>query len=278
MNGTLKSGRYSLAVRQLGFSLLELLIALSIGLFFLATVAAAFTSTYNSFNEQSSLAQLQNNQLLIMDTLSNVLHSAGYAPYTVNAGVVTVNTLNAAPTGLHALPANISLYNPANSTRVTSMATSPALTLNFPSGAAVYGGSLYSGGPDVVAIQAQNATDCSGNPNTGATTATVSVLTVVTLNNTGYLLCLTNSSTATTYSGDWLVLASGVSGLNVWYGLDPAGTGSVTEYATAANVGTNWINVLTIKITISLFNPNAALPGQPATLNFTQVIDAMNNL
>jgi type IV pilus assembly protein PilW len=89
----------------------------------------------------------------------------------------------------------------------------------------------------------------------------------------GYLTCTETDNTAgvgpTTVN-----LVSGVSGMNVLYGVDTTGDGSADEYLTGDQVttATLWRAVLTIQVTLIFTNPLAGQPGQPATVSLTQTV------
>lgn len=72
-------------------------------------------------------------------------------------------------------------------------------------------------------------------------------------------------------------LVTGVSDMQVLYGVDTTSSGSVTQYLAAAAVP-NWNNVRSVRITLSFVNPLAAQAGQLATLAFTKTVPVMNKL
>ena len=264
---SLRPGSYHSLIRQRGFSLVELMISLTIGLFMLAGMATIFSSTQISYTAQNNLTQLQDNEILAMNILGNVLQSTGYFPAynTSNQLQSQIAALPALAAG-SALPATIALQTPI------SFSTTPTLTLNFSAAQSLYGGSLYSSGPDAIAIRSMGAMDCTGN--TTANTVIVSIFTVNQSNN--YLLCSTYNQSTSTQS-NWQVLVTGVNSMSLLYGLDPNATGSATEYVTAANVA-NWSNVISVRVSINFVNPlyNASAPlGQAATVTFSRVIGIM---
>ena len=258
--------------RHTGFSLLELLISMTIGLFLLAGMATIFSSTNIGYNSQASLAQLQNNQLLAINVLSNVIQSAGF--YTSPQTQSFANALPSSVTQTAHLPATINLYNPADGTHITTMpsANTPSLIPNFAAvatGQFITGGSLFSGGPDVVAVRAEGAMDCSGATTDTDGHPTVSVFTVF----NGNLLCLIYDSQTVGYPGNWQVLVSNVSAMTVYYGLDPGSTGSATEYVSAAGVGGAWNQVMSVRVTLTFVNTVST-----NAITFTRVIGLMGML
>ena len=122
------SAKYSGMTSQWGVSLIEMMVSLTIGLFLLAGMATIFSSTFISYNVQSGLSQLQNNELLAMNILSNVIESAGY--YPAYPGNDTTKPLQTEASALPvfpatSLPANVGLNS------LTAMSVTPTLQLAF---------------------------------------------------------------------------------------------------------------------------------------------------
>jgi type IV pilus assembly protein PilW len=65
--------------------------------------------------------------------------------------------------------------------------------------------------------------------------------------------------------------------MNVLYGVDVTGDGSVDEYLPANSVAA-WTTVKTVNTTLIFTNPLNGQPGQPATVSLTQTIPYMNGL
>ena len=72
------NGTFKRPVFQSGFTLIELIISLGIGLFLLTGIAVIFLSNRATFITQGYLAQLQNNEISAMNIINNVVQSAGY--------------------------------------------------------------------------------------------------------------------------------------------------------------------------------------------------------
>ncbi len=112
-----------------------------------------------------------------------------------------------------------------------------------------------------------------GNTNTTQTLYT-NAFSVATVAGVSYLVCSLNGAAA-------VPLASGITNLQILYGVqtNPAAlTNSVDTYldATAVTAGNYWGKVLSVKIRLTFTNPMANQPGQPATIQFTRVVDVMN--
>jgi len=218
---------------QRGFGLIEVMISLFISLFLLAGLATIFIGTKQTFIAQSGLAQMQNNQIMARNIIGNVVQSAGYFSSPL------INTSNTA------LPAQIVGHPIAGN-------------LYFSAGQILSGASVN--GTDSIAARSLGAMDCTGNTDTN--NPVVSIFTVS--NNS--LQCSVNGQASQS-------LVSGVSSMTLLYGVDPAGSGSATQYMTAANVPA-WSSVMSVMVTLNFVNPL----GQPATLPLTVVFGVMEQL
>ena len=108
---------------------------------------------------------------------------------------------------------------------------------------------------------------------TGSNTGTTLVSSTFSIDTNSNLQCSINSAASQT-------LVGGVSSMALLYGVDPTGTGSATQYMTAANVTANadWLKVVSVRVTLNFVNPMASQAGQPATLAFTKVFGIMGGL
>src|SRR5271167_1339968 len=68
------------ALPQRGFTLIEILVALMIGLFLLGGLLTIVQANRAVFGNQSQLAQLQDSERMAMTILAEVIQSAGYFP------------------------------------------------------------------------------------------------------------------------------------------------------------------------------------------------------
>jgi prepilin-type N-terminal cleavage/methylation domain-containing protein len=80
--------------RQFGFSLIELMIGMVIGLLVSGIVIATFTQSKNSYNQDEEIAQLQENGRYTLQLLTRELSMAGFAgtAYTINRAGFTSPT------------------------------------------------------------------------------------------------------------------------------------------------------------------------------------------
>lgn len=319
---------------QAGASLVEMLISLTIGLFLLSGIVGMFYGVKQTYQEQSVLAQLQNNQQLALNIINTVFQTAGYyqtkftatsgaagqttinttnttglvnnalitgtgipantvvSTFVNNASVTISNPLTASASGIYTLILTPAQALPAPSSTVTLptaiisqsnavMSTVPTLSISFAAGQGVYGGSLYSSGPDTIAIRSEGAMDCTGN-----VTQNTPIISVFTVYNNQLLCAIYNQSSQT--QGNWNILVTGVSSMSLLYGinLNPAQNGAPIQlqYVTAAGMQANsysWSSVVSVRVNLQFVNPlynAAALQGQLPTISFIRVVGIMGAL
>jgi type IV pilus assembly protein PilW len=77
-------------------------------------------------------------------------------------------------------------------------------------------------------------------------------------------------------------LVSGISGMDIVYGIDAASpaSGSVTKYVDASALTTpaQWATVKTVRVTLLFANPLAGQSGQGATVSFSRTMAYLNGL
>jgi len=231
------------ALPQRGFTLIEILIALLIGLFLLGALLTIVQANRAVFGNQSELAQLQDGERMAMTVMADVIQSAGYFPDP------TQNTL-----------------------AQTLTAVAP-----FAAGQAVYG--VYSAAPpgDQMYIRYMTAggdgiLNCSGqsNPAGGPNTLYVNMFQVL----NGQLVC--------TMNGTQYNLANGVTNLSVLYGVKAnagAAGNNVDTYMTAAQVTAAglWSSVISALVQLTFTNPvYVANQGEQPTVSIQRVMSVMN--
>lgn len=237
--------------RQHGFSLVELLVASTIGLFLVAILATIFSSMRQTSVAREGLSKLQDNERLAMTFLSNAIQGAGYQPNPVST------------TAAVAFPA----YAPsAGGTYVAGQ----SVTGN--GGGTGYGLSAPLGADDIslrfIASTPSPIQGCTGTLVSGTLYHEYFHVGGVAPNT--YLACSENSSAD-------IALVPGVRGMAILYGVDTTGSGSVTTYQAASAV-TSWTAVKTVSITLQFTNPLYGQPSQPAIVSFTKTIPYMNGL
>jgi type IV pilus assembly protein PilW len=233
-----------------GFTLVELMIAILIGLFLTAGLLTLVGAMKRTSTTQTSMSQLQDNERIAMSLISTVVETAGYFP---NPAVNTATSFFLATTTAPIFAAGQAITGATNGTPGDS------ISLRFTT-------SGNTAGND-------KALNCTGN--TSATQVTWT--NTFTVDANGNLVCALLTGTVTSQ----VQLVSGITSMTVLYGVQSnaaVSNNSVDTYVTAANVP-NWSNVLSVKVTLNFKNPLAGQPGQPALgtpIAFTRVISLMN--
>ena len=229
--------------RQAGMGLIELLIAMTVGLIIVGGMLSVLYSSRNTSLAQTGFAQLQDDQRLALMMLTNTIQGAGYFPNPLTS---TLNT---------ELPANSTFVNAGQSVTGTTGAAAPGDTLIV----------RYEAGT------ADGTMDCNGRGNTSG--ANLMLVNTFSVDATGNLLCSVNGAAAQ-------ALAASVQNFQVFYGVDTTADGSVDRYIAANAMTTaNWKNVVSVRITLTFVNPLAGQAGQPATLApITQVIALLSRV
>jgi type IV pilus assembly protein PilW len=240
-----KLGNNRVRPDQRGFTLIEILIALTIGLFLLGALLIIVQTNKRVFGNQNQLSQLQDAERMAVTMMADVIQSAGYFP------------------------------RPDLNTQTSTLtAIAP-----FGSGEAIFG--THAAGPpgDQISVRYMTAggdkiLNCSGVPNPvgGANTLYVNRFQVVGTQ----LVCTMNN---TPYN-----LVNGVTNLSLLYGVKTnvaAVANDVDTYMDGQQV-TNaglWGSVITVMVQLTFNNPLyvAANPqGQPASLVVQRVVGVMN--
>jgi len=223
--------------------LIELLIAMALGLVIVAGMLSVLYGTRSTSLAQNGIAQMQDDQRLALMMLTNTVQGAGYFPNPLTS------TLTAE------LPANSTFANAGQSVAGATGAAAPGDTLRVRYEAGVGDGTM----------------DCNGRGNTsGANLVMVNTFSVDVNSN---LICSVNGAAA-------VALAGSVQNFQVFYGVDTDGDGSTDRYIAAGAMTTaNWNNVVSVRITLTFNNPLAGQPGQPNTLApITQVIALLSRV
>lgn len=230
---------------QFGFSLIELLVAVTIALFLLLVVSVVFISTKGAFTAQDQLSQLQDNERLSLTILTTSVQSAGYFP------------------------------DPLVSTAIGDMPTTSGPYGNLAAGQGIVGTSGTSSASDTLTTRYVSASgdglmDCQGQTySTGSNTTIVNIYSVSANNE---LMCSVDGGTTMT------ALVSNVSALSIVYGTDSSASGNADRFigASAVTAGSLWSQVRSARITVTFLNPFAGQSGQPATIVWVQSVNLMN--
>ncbi|HWW29003.1 MAG TPA: PilW family protein [Steroidobacteraceae bacterium] len=258
MNTFTTHSRNSADPAQRGFTLIELMVAITLGIFLIGGLLMMVQSTRDAFGKQQLLAQLQDNERLVMTFMADVVESAGYFPNPV------LNLNTTIFPGLFVIPhGGQQFVTPGQAVYGTSNAVAPGDTVTI----------RYAAAPN------DNVFNCRGTINTtGATDVFVNTFWVNAANPNNPVLTCTVSSANGAFATADVPLVNGVQNLTILYGVkrSVADTGSCADtYLKASEMilANDWINVCSINVSISFINPL-----QPAGLPIViqRVIATMN--
>jgi len=234
-----------LRAKQQGFTLVEISVALLIGLFLLGFLLTLVQDMRLTFGNQNQLTQLQDNERQAMTLITDVIQAAGYYPNP------TLNTISSAL---------------------------PAVAPYFTQAGQAIAGTRNPGPPgDTILVQFLTAPldgviNCTGNSNlTGANQPYINQFSV---NGSKQLLCTLNKQAP-------VVLVTGVTNLQILYGVKTnfaLVNNNVDSFLSADQMtAADWTNVICVKVTLTFDNSVLAKsqPGQPTTIPFTRVITVM---
>lgn len=244
--------------RQRGFTLVELMVAVGIGLAIALGFAVSFVSLKGTWGTQDKLAQLQDNERLAMSFLTSSIEQAGYYPDS------------ATQTRAVALPgftdATYGTTTAGQFLKGTDSAGSVPVSLST-----IYG---TKGGDGVLT--------CQGATNTTSPAVAVAVRNTFYVDATKHTLnCIVTTSVPTSgMDGSSAPLISGVDSMSVVYAVDTDSTpdGKADKYLPAGSMtAANWANVKAVRLTVRFINPNPVASAPTATIDWTQTINLMNN-
>ena len=249
---------------QAGFSLVELMVAITIGLFVTLGLSQIFLGMYSTSQSQGGLALFQDNQRIATVMLMNSIELAGYynngTPPTTTTGATTL------------LPA-------ATNSDGSS----------FTAGAGLVGTSGGASASDTINTYYQtggSTNDGLINCQGGTSATAVTFINSFSINSAHQLVCAvsTNSGTPSTP----LIIANNIQSMTILYGVfthpNPGQPSTTDTYmdANAVTTGTYWNAVRSVQLTINfctaaLLNPNAVITYPCATTPWIQTINVMAN-
>ncbi len=202
----------SIAQHQMGMTLIEIMIAMGIGLFLIAGVVQLLVTTRQSYNVQDAVARIEENSRFSLGMLSENIRLAGYKKDAWESNSTTFATANT----LFAAGDYISGSEGGNS-------SSDQINIRF------HGSVNNSGNVDGRVI------DCEGNE-VGDTNVELSFSI-----SGSDLICTVDGTTPP------VVLAGNVSNMQILYGEDTSADDAVNKYVTSSSVS-NWNNIISVKI------------------------------
>jgi type IV pilus assembly protein PilW len=233
-----------------GFTLVELMVTISIALFLLGGLVTILQTVRRTYASQQAQVQLQDQQRFAVTLLTDVIQSGGYYD------------------------------NPTGDTILSAL---PAVAPNFGSGQAFFGtqgGALPAAG-DTISVRFRTASgdgiiNCSGSSNaTGVDQVYTNEFSVNAA--TGQLMCSLDGAAA-------VPLVSGVVNLQIYYGVKravPASDYNVDTYEQAnAMQASDWDQISSVRVRVTFLNPLWGTPNQPVAtqqyITFERVIQVMS--
>ena len=243
-----------------GFTFVEIMIAMLIGLFLIGGMLTLVQAMRRTFTSQSGLSVLQDNERMAMQLITDVVQSTGY--YTT----------------------------PFSNTAVASFPVAAYTDANFSSAGQALTGTGVFGVPDhditsrYQTAGGDNIINCTGNPSAIPATWVNQFSITIAPDGTSYLTCnlwLNNNPTPTS-----VALIPGVTNMQILYGVttgNGAAYNSVDTYLDASTV-TNWSSVRSVQVTLTFTNPVCGQPGQATcaqlglapSIFFTRTITVMS--
>jgi type IV pilus assembly protein PilW len=245
--------KHNLRRSSRGFTLVELMIAIVIGLFIAAGLVTLVQAMKRTSTSQNGLSQLQDNERMGMSLIANAVQSAGYYP---NPLLNTATTFFTVSTTAPVFAAGQSMTGSVNT---SSALLGDQITLRY------------------TTAGADNVLNCAG-----ATSATQKTWTATfSIDANQNLQCVLFDGTNTTT----VQLVAGVTKLQVLYGVQTNGgalyNSADTYLAASAMTPAYWGAIRSVRVTLTFNNPLAGQPGQSnatvgTTIPFTRIITAMN--
>jgi type IV pilus assembly protein PilW len=246
--------------RQKGYTLVEVMVAITIALFLMGGALLMVQHTRNAFKAQNQLSKLQESERMAMALITDVIQSTGYYPnpHTYTDAQTLVSPSFATPGA------------PNITKKVIPNAVGDTITVR------------YAAGP------ADNVYNCRGDRNTsaGAFETWENTFSVVpdTPAQDGTPQFKLQCSLWSLSAGDAppAPLVSGVQNLTILYGVHAGGAGTAsctdTYKATKDMLTADWSNICSVKVTLTFVNPFNPPGGTKPTIDFTRVIAVMNQV
>lgn len=252
--------------RMQGMSLLELMVAMALGLMLSAAAIQLFVANQISLNLMRGMNDVQANGRFVIDQMVRDLRLSGLLPVSAGTATVTVTGLPFATTDIPGLAATSTAINRNASATTTGTGAVPGL--------------LQASDQLVLQYVAMDATtDCEGN-NVAAGTFMIARYFVRADNGVAALACDAGTHNGTGglagYGDTGQVLLTGVDSFQVLYGIDDGANGvaRVTRYVNAATYAAMAPRptVLTVRIGLYLHSSESAGNVIPPG-NDVQVLD-----
>lgn len=224
---------------QRGMTLVELMIAMVVGLLLLAGVIQIFLSGKQSYRTQEGLSRLQENGRFAMDVFALNLRHAGFKPNALSRDDLefSIDTNAVSPTNASFGISGQTVAGTDNNGSATDLILNGSDTLTF----------RFRGTGS--AVQAPLA-DCLGE--SPATADTMIVNTLYIRDDPATALAERELHCRNSAGSDQPLL-DGVEGMQVLYGVDTNGDQTANRYSIATDVtGNQWSNIVSVRIALLL--------------------------
>lgn len=226
---------------QLGLSLIEMMIAMLIGIFLLAGISSSYVNSKTSSVKRNQTSVLEDNGRIALETITDILEKTGYTP--INAAPMPQQFVNnvgdvisiACPGGSN------NIVNPTIITSTSDGGGSDSDTL----------GVIYHG-------DAGHFTDCTGNtlpsdcrllppPSINAIPVSARIYSSFSVDDSSSTLKCAGSRSESAE-----VIAEGVENIQFLYGIDTVDDGQVKvdRYVNASQIAGSWNNVVSVQVAI----------------------------
>ena len=236
-----------------GFTLIEILIALLIGLFLMGALLTIVQSNRRVYGEQNQLAQMQDNQRMAMTMMADIIQSAGYFP------MPNVNTLNTALTAV----APFGIGQSISGTHSTTAPSWDRIQVRY------------------MTAPQDGILNCIGKSNPNPVGGANIIYTNWFKLDNGQLVCNMNGTDYALVGG---LTGSGldITQMVIMYGVNSTAAGNnVDTYMTADQVDAAllWGSVISVKVKLKFTNPlnrSGTVAGQPASFDIERIISVMS--
>jgi len=234
MNDTLKKTK--------GFTLIELMVSILIGLFLLAGLVQIFFASKQTYRLGDGLSRLQENGRFAQYEINRMVRLAGYKPDPTvldNQVFLADSSFALGSTGLPLVGEQVIMGVDDHSGSDDIIPGTDVLTVR------------YMGTSD------NKTTDCAGI----AVTATITSLNTFYVKDGNSLFCTAKTGSSAEATQE---LISGIEDLQFLYGVDSSGDDVVDQYMDADSVtsSTNWPNVISVRVGLLVNTINDVLTEQ----------------
>ncbi len=238
-----------------GFTFVELMVAIALGLFLIGGLLTLVQAMRRTNTNQSGLSQLQDNERMAMQLITDVVQSTGYFTDPVHNTAASMFPVAAYGTANFTFPGQAlvgtgTFGNPGH-----------VITTRF-----------WTAGANPPGLD--NVINCTGNPSATA----ASFVNQISITN-NYLTCTLWVNNAQPVS---VALVPGITDMQILYGVltgNGTTTNSVDTYLDAATVAAfnYWNQVKSVQVTLKFVNPLFGQPGQTQQfVFFTRTIAVMS--